>query len=395
MWRMETSSISMKLPLELYDSVFEFLPLTTLLPYRVVCKDWCCVIDSLLSRIRNDNEVLDIFVHNYNPPNSSSSAFTAHTIERINTYNGDYLLFGNIMTSFDWSYLINWNSNDSINVTSWFLRHCDHSGAMAWAVDSNGEYYCFGSYRPGQRACSSLFFQLSEDRELFSVGTMPHDIPICYCGATGTDSNNILVSGGSSTPFQGAVVLNSSYIYNTALNRWTDAAPMLEYRCGHSLITLSNRYQAIALGGYNNVGDYVSSVEQYDAATNHWFVLPSMHYSRSAAATGYSWNQSIYVGGGSYDGSHSVAVTERFDPREGKWELLTTMLTARGYSASCMNGQGNLVVTGGYHDEMIVGSSEMFDARKNQWIPIWERLTVDEMVSNPFLRQGHSLLYLY
>ncbi|GAB5566732.1 kelch-like protein 3 isoform X1 [Prionailurus iriomotensis] len=116
--------------------------------------------------------------------------------------------------------------------------------------------------------------------------------------------------------------------YNPATNEWTYVADMSTRRSGAGVGVLSG--QLYATGGHD--GPLVrKSVEVYDPGTNTWKQVADMNMCRRNAGV-CAVNGLLYVVGGD-DGSCNLASVEYYNPVTDKWTLLpTNMSTGRSYA---------------------------------------------------------------
>jgi hypothetical protein len=92
-----------------------------------------------------------------------------------------------------------------------------------------------------------------------------------------------------------------------------------------------------------------------------------MSAPKSGTALVLAPNGSVYVAGGSLDGTIGHKILERFDIREGKWELLPPMLRGRGYTAGCVGSRGSFYVSGGIEHLKLQDGLEIFDFAADKW----------------------------
>uniref|UniRef100_A0A8C4ULF8 Kelch like family member 3 n=1 Tax=Falco tinnunculus TaxID=100819 RepID=A0A8C4ULF8_FALTI len=116
--------------------------------------------------------------------------------------------------------------------------------------------------------------------------------------------------------------------YNPATNEWTYVADMSTRRSGAGVGVLSGLLYAT--GGHD--GPLVrKSVEVYDPGTNTWKQVADMNMCRRNAGV-CAVNGLLYVVGGD-DGSCNLASVEYYNPITDKWTLLpTSMSTGRSYA---------------------------------------------------------------
>jgi uncharacterized repeat protein (TIGR01451 family) len=153
-------------------------------------------------------------------------------------------------------------------------------------------------------------------------------------------------------------VLNSS-------TSWYTLANMPTARSGLASVTLNGKIYAI--GGYD--GSYLSTVEEYDPATNAWGQRTSMPTARAYLAAAVI-NGKIYAIGGETNYG-STAVVEVYDPSLNSWSTRASLPNARsGLAASALNGK--ILVMGGRLDgdylSDYLSSVEQYDPTTNTWM---------------------------
>src|SRR5207245_11365597 len=119
-------------------------------------------------------------------------------------------------------------------------------------------------------------------------------------------------------------------------------APLPTARQSLAVVALPNG-KLYAVGGYNGSG-YVSTVEEYDPATNVWTAgaaMPTPRAGMGVAAVGGR----VYVLGG-YNGGYLDTV-EELDPATGAWATRTPMSTVRQGLAAALGGDGQPYPVGG------------------------------------------------
>lgn len=117
---------------------------------------------------------------------------------------------------------------------------------------------------------------------------------------------------------------------------WTTLASMPTARGDFGIAVHEGKIYVI--GGVNQNGEYLGTVEVYNPATNDWTSKPSMPTQRSEFATAV-YNGKIYVFGGNTS-SGIIGTTEVFDPQTNAWSTAASMPTPRaGLEAIVVNDQ--------------------------------------------------------
>ena len=210
----------------------------------------------------------------------------------------------------------------------------------------------------------------------------------CFLGAAIDTDSNIIISGGCSTLYQGAEVYSSLEIYSPgSRNSAFEIIPakMNVLRGGHQSVYDWRRNHLYCLGGYGGGDVYHESMEWVDLSPDiissglvgggFQMCQNDMSVKRTGAGADFGEDGAIYVVGGSPDGARGHNSLERYDPRVGAWEKLTSMEHRRGYLAAKFAPNGNLYAAGGssleqfdlfvmeaFHEEI-----EVYDPRLDAW----------------------------
>ena len=85
--------------------------------------------------------------------------------------------------------------------------------------------------------------------------------------------------------------------------------PTARYYLGVATASNGKLYAVGGFGGRKNL----TTVEEYDPATDRWTTKPSMFYARQSGAVAAASNGKVYAVGG-FDGNMYLAAVEEFDP---------------------------------------------------------------------------------
>ena len=148
---------------------------------------------------------------------------------------------------------------------------------------------------------------------------------------------------------------------------WKERAAMPTPRSGASAVVLDDR--VYVLGGKNEAGNAISTVEIYDPETNTWTTGPAMSIPRFNAAAVVNGNQIVVAGGRGGENNTVLNSSEVFDPATGSWTALANLQSRReGLSAVILGG--NIFLLGGSNEnEQFLDSVESYNALQNQWSP--------------------------
>jgi hypothetical protein len=181
-----------------------------------------------------------------------------------------------------------------------------------------------------------------------------------YGMAAGVVNNKIYAIGG----YNGSSSLTTVEEYDPATNTWTTKTPMPTSRYGLAAGVVNNKIYAI--GGYGGL----TTVGEYDPAINTWTNCSSfggcasMPTGRSLLAVGVV-NNKIYAIGG-YNGSSSLTTVEEYDPATNQWTTKAPMLTGRNSLAvGVVNNK--VYAIGGYYGSSTLTTVEEYDPATDQW----------------------------
>ena len=109
-----------------------------------------------------------------------------------------------------------------------------------------------------------------------------------------------------------------------------------------------------------------SIIKRYDVELSSWQTV----YTRQGCRVGscvVGAGDCLYVFGGSLlESSEHVAIAERFDTVETKWEEITEMQQERGYAFGVAI-QGKIFVAGGIEGTKVLKTCELYTASTNEW----------------------------
>lgn len=113
-----------------------------------------------------------------------------------------------------------------------------------------------------------------------------------------------------------------------AQGTWTTGATMPTARVNFAVETLDGT--VYALGGFNNAGGALTTVESYDPVTDIWSTATPMSTRRNGVAAAAIDGRLYAIGGDTNSGNGGfLASVEAYDPLSGTWSPRSSMPTAR------------------------------------------------------------------
>jgi N-acetylneuraminic acid mutarotase len=252
---------------------------------------------------------------------------------------------------------------------------------------ANGKLYVFCGLAPGWKPIGMVYeYDPATDKwaQKKAMPLLSHHV------AFTEHRGKIYAFGGFTLPASGPPAwtpIDNAWEYDPAADSWKALAPMPTKRGSPVAVTVGDRMYVIG-GATTPPGSKetavhpqrphvsVSTVEEYDPATNTWRQRASMPTPRNHATAGVV-NGKVYVIGGRVGaafisaGSSNVDVVEEYDPATDTWgSARAKMPSARSAMASGVHG-GRIYVTGGegQNAQMMYTfrALEAYDPAANRW----------------------------
>ena len=193
------------------------------------------------------------------------------------------------------------------------------------------------------------------------IAPLPFDNAVENAAAA-SYGGKLYVFGGSTSAFSGAQ--NHAAFYNPVDDSWTTVSSMPTPRGGVTAQTLNGLIYV--MGGMDDSGASLDTVEIYDPETDTWSTGPSLQTRRDNPGSAVL-DGKIYVVGGrtrEFDGSQTNhATVEVFEPATG-WGFVAPMPTARR-TMTVGTISGRLQVIGG--ENPVVAANEEYNPVTNSW----------------------------
>eukprot|EP01046_Picozoa_sp_COSAG06_P049082 COSAG06_NODE_7478_length_2491_cov_1.714883_2_plen_386_part_00 len=171
---------------------------------------------------------------------------------------------------------------------------------------------------------------------------------------------------------------------------WMPLPDMVEARCSAAAVTLHDG-RAMVIGGNDNHGHELASVEVLASDGSSWSTLTPMGMARSGHVAAVLPCDKVLVAGGA-ETTHVLAAeptqtilqtAELWDPATGMWTELPPMIHARWGAGCCVLPSGRVAVIG--------GSDGGSDGKQEGWRCMDDNGRVDGEVFDPALRTWQLL----
>ncbi len=214
--------------------------------------------------------------------------------------------------------------------------------------------YVIGGSRPGEAILSDvLAYDITTDAWT-SVASLPN--ARAAVSAT-TAGGEVYAIGGVTVPFSPFSCASDVTAYDPGTDTWSTKTPMSTPRCWAGVATAMNG-KIYAVGGAEGSGgnSALSTVEEYDPATDTWVDRASMPTPRSGPGlVALPDGRLLAIGGGNASGA--LDVVESYDPATDTWATESPLLVPRqAHGAAAI--AGSLYAVGGESNGIPMSSVE-------------------------------------
>gem|GEM_PF-1251038 len=280
----------------------------------------------------------------------------------------------------------------------WYRSSSAISGATAgsYSTSTTGSYYVEVT-----STLNGTTVTLTSSAALISIGSYSATAAISspgidMIGAMLTGTGEVIITGGYTVsgasiestysyfinPIPDEMLSNSTYPYIlvptiTASNAasyyspttatWTTATAMSGSRYNHTATTLADG-SIFVVGGTSDGSTGLATSEIYDRTANTWTSkanITNARYWHTATTLG---NGKILVAGGYTTNSTTTTSDCRlYTPSSNTWSSTGAMATARAEHSAIVLADGRVLVTGGYSGSASLSSSEIYDPSLGTW----------------------------
>jgi hypothetical protein len=221
--------------------------------------------------------------------------------------------------------------------------------------------------------------------------------------ATLLSGGNVLVAGGTSTPFGPAIA--SAELFDPGTGGWSPTANLTTARQSHTATALSNGNVLVAGGvsaglsassvfpsvAEGTLADaQLSSAELYDSAAKTWSATGNLGTPRAQHTATLLSNGKVLVAGGR--GSAPLNTVELYDPTTGLWSSTGQLQTARLAHTATLLPNGKVLVAGGVGASGVLASAELYDTSTGAWSLTGSLGTARESQTATLLSSGKVLV---
>jgi hypothetical protein len=157
--------------------------------------------------------------------------------------------------------------------------------------------------------------------------------------------------------------------YDASSGVWRQASPMASLRAEFGLCKLSDGgFYATGGLGIDNVR--LASVERYDSCLDTWSAAPSLPRPRFAHCT-CAVGDAMYVLGGVIEdeerGEHTMNTVLKFDCRTQTWSEVAPIPAERDNAGACVLGSDIYIIGGRKDDMQVTSTTYRFSTETNEW----------------------------
>lgn len=223
------------------------------------------------------------------------------------------------------------------------------------------------------RSSPSVATRFTSERGWAPAGALAS--PRLLHSATGLDSGEVLVAGGSEALCTTCSPLASAEVYDPATGQWRPTGSMGHARLEHTATRLPDGHVLVA-GGKGKTEDIattgLTSAELYDPASGAWSTTGSMAQGRQDQTATLLGTGRVLVTGGFSLLDLPLGSAEAYDPATGAFFPTGPLAEPRGSHTATLLADGRVLVAGGLggvegEPSHPLTSAELYDPATGTW----------------------------
>jgi Abnormal spindle-like microcephaly-assoc'd, ASPM-SPD-2-Hydin/Galactose oxidase, central domain/Kelch motif len=175
--------------------------------------------------------------------------------------------------------------------------------------------------------------------------------------------------------------------------QWVATGTMQTQREFHAQVSIAGG-KALSIGGSDNSGNVLASVELYSSTSGKWTLTGSMAEARQSFPAVVLKNGIVLVSGGLGASGTSLNGAELYSPTTGTWSSAGALLVARYGQTATLLPNGKVLVSGGCTANgcgTSTGDSEIYDPTSNSWSTTGSLTTARGLHTAVLLKTGKVL----
>jgi Abnormal spindle-like microcephaly-assoc'd, ASPM-SPD-2-Hydin/Galactose oxidase, central domain/Kelch motif len=150
--------------------------------------------------------------------------------------------------------------------------------------------------------------------------------------------------------------------------------------------------KVLSIGGADNSGNILASVEVYSPTSGKWTLTGSMAEARGNFPAVVLANGKVLVSGGVGTGNVILSGAELYDPATGTWSSAGSLSVARAAHTATLLPGGKVLVAGGCTTTPCTTVSELYDPTSNTWSTTGSLNTARSFQTAVLLKTGKVLV---
>jgi hypothetical protein len=222
-----------------------------------------------------------------------------------------------------------------------------------------------------------------------------------YQTATLLPTGNILIAGGDQTGIFDTGAVSGAELYSPSAQTFTQTGSMIDARVGHTATLLTSGPdigQVLIVGGENYADTELAKAEVYNPQTGIFSAAPGTpNYPRSMHTATLLQDGTILIAGGYTGcvgcGSSNLAPAEIYDPIQGVFTKVGSLITPRVQHTATLLQNGYVLIVGGRdNNNYATATAELYDPVGKDFVPTGSLNTARSAHSATLLPNGSVLI---